>query len=162
MLERYYTHSSEETENLGISLAKRLCPGDILLLFGDLAAGKTTLTRGIAKGLGVLDEVSSPTFTIMQQYTAGPDGLAINHFDAYRLRDEQDWYAEGFDELLYGSAVSLIEWPENVLEALPEDVIEVHLTFAGEGNERQIDLKFPQARSAEASRDEAKDDNSRK
>ncbi|MDD2426968.1 MAG: tRNA (adenosine(37)-N6)-threonylcarbamoyltransferase complex ATPase subunit type 1 TsaE [Eubacteriales bacterium] len=148
MPERYYTQSSEETENLGISLAKQLRAGDILLLYGDLAAGKTTLTRGIAKGLGVIDDVSSPTFTILQQYAARPGGLPMNHFDAYRLRNEDDWYAEGFDELLYTDAVSVIEWPENVLAALPEHAIEIHLTFSEEGSKRQIDLKFPADREA--------------
>ena len=146
MLERYKTRSGEETENLGISLAKRLLPGDVLLLFGDLAAGKTTLTRGIAKGLGVVDDVSSPTFTIMQQYVAGPGGLAMNHFDAYRLRNEDDWYMEGFDELLYTDALSVIEWPANVLAALPHNVIEIHLTFIEQGEARQIDIHFPGAR----------------
>lgn len=155
MLERYKTRSSEETENLGISLAKRLLPGDILLLFGDLAAGKTTLTRGIAKGLGVVDDVSSPTFTIMQQYVAGPEGLALNHFDAYRLRNEHDWYAEGFDEFLYSDAVSVIEWPENVLAALPETVIEIHLTFSEQGSARQFYLNFPAGREVCENGDEA-------
>ncbi|NLV98843.1 MAG: tRNA (adenosine(37)-N6)-threonylcarbamoyltransferase complex ATPase subunit type 1 TsaE [Clostridiaceae bacterium] len=155
MPERYISRSSEETENLGISLAKQLLPGDILLLFGDLAAGKTTLTRGIAKGLGVIDDVSSPTFTIMQQYAAGPSGLALNHFDAYRLRNEDDWYAEGFDELMYTDAVSVIEWPENVLPALPHNVIEIHLTFIEQGKARQIDLHYPGTREADEKVNEA-------
>lgn len=151
MPERYISRTSEETENLGISLAKQLLPGDILLLFGDLAAGKTTLTRGIAKGLGVIDDVSSPTFTIMQQYAAGPGGLALNHFDAYRLRNEDDWYAEGFDELLYTDAVSVIEWPENVLPALPRNAFEIQLTFIEQGKARQIDLHYPAGREAAVS-----------
>ena len=153
MLERYKTRSGEETENLGISLAKRLLPGDVLLLFGDLAAGKTTLTRGIAKGLGVVDAVSSPTFTIMQQYAAKPGGLALNHFDAYRLHNEDDWYVEGFDEFIYGDAVSVIEWPENVLSALPENAIKVQLTFAGQSSVRHINVCFPAGRKEHSSGD---------
>ena len=70
----------------------------------------------------------------------------MNHFDAYRLRNEDDWYMEGFNELLYTDAVSVIEWPANVLAALPHNVIEIHLTFIEQGEARQIDIHFPGAR----------------
>jgi len=133
------TRSEDETAAAGEMLGKTLAAGDVVLLFGDLGAGKTAFVRGIARGLGANpDEVSSPTFTIVQQYSgAGP---TLYHVDLYRLAsDEVDDL--GLDDLVSGDGVVAIEWPER-WRGRPDDVIEVRLAEVGD-NERSVEVRSP-------------------
>lgn len=107
--------------------------GDILALQGTLAAGKTTLTKGIARGLGVEEPVTSPTFTLISEYEGR---LHVYHMDVYRLDTTDDFAAIGAEELLYGEGVSIIEWSEKIADILPEDVITVRLEACGDGERR--------------------------
>ncbi len=124
------THSAAETKALGEALAGQLLPGDVLLLRGDLGAGKSELTRGIARGLGIQGHVPSPSFTILQVYEDGR--LPLYHFDWYRIADAQELYELSVDEYLYGGGVSVIEWPDMGLEVLPETYLSITLSATGE------------------------------
>ena len=119
------------TECLGEALSKRLFPGAFLALYGDLGAGKTAFTRAIANGLQIRD-IMSPTFTIVREHET-PSGMKFFHFDAYRLADADELYAIGFDDYLAQNAIIAMEWCENVLDALPSDRLEIHIS--GSGNE---------------------------
>lgn len=117
------TRSAEETRALGYRLAKLLRPGDIVLLQGELGAGKSELARGVARGLGVTGPVPSPSFTILNAYDEG--SLPFYHFDWYRIDDPEEIAEMGFEEQLHGDGVSLIEWSERAAEFLPERVLNV-------------------------------------
>ena len=109
------THSADETQTLGTKLAKRLQPGDVIAYFGDLGAGKTALTRGIAQGLGITDIVTSPTYTIVNEYLTGR--LPLFHFDMYRLGSSDELFDIGWEDYLARGGVCAVEWSENVDEA---------------------------------------------
>jgi len=130
------THSEHETAAAGERLAAKLRAGDVVLLFGDLGAGKTAFVRGMARGIGASgDDVSSPTFTIVQQYAgAGP---TLYHVDLYRLSpDEVDDL--GLDDLVSGDGIVAIEWAER-WRGRPDDVVEVKLDEVGD-NERRVEI----------------------
>ena len=112
------TRSAEETRALGKRLAGRLQPGDVLLLEGDLGAGKSELTRGIAGGLGVTETVTSPSFTILNVYESGR--CPLYHFDWYRLESSEELYELGMDEYLGGDGIAVVEWPGRCPDAVPE------------------------------------------
>ena len=131
------THSPAETRALGEQLARQLCPGDVLCLWGDLGAGKSELTRGIAAGLGVTAPVTSPSFTIMNVY--GEGRLPLYHFDWYRLESSEELYEMGMDEYLGGDGVAVVEWPGVCPDAMPETRLDIELTPVSE-TERQIIL----------------------
>ena len=114
----YETHSMEETRELGRQMGTAAGPGDVLTLSGDLGVGKTVFTKGFALGIGVTEAVSSPTFTIVQEYHSGR--LPLYHFDVYRIGDPEEMDEVGFDNYVYGDGVSLIEWAELIEEILPE------------------------------------------
>lgn len=114
----YETHSMEETRELGRQMGTEAGPGDVLTLSGDLGVGKTVFTKGFALGIGVTEAVSSPTFTIVQEYHSGR--LPLYHFDVYRIGDPEEMDEVGFDDYVYGDGVSLIEWAELIEEILPE------------------------------------------
>ena len=114
----YETHSMEETRELGRQMGTAAGPGDVLTLSGDLGVGKTVFTKGFALGIGVTEAVSSPTFTIVQEYHSGR--LPLYHFDVYRIGDPEEMDEVGFDDYVYGAGVSLIEWAELIEEILPE------------------------------------------
>ena len=116
----YMTHSAEETERLGAALAERLLPGDVIAFLGDLGAGKTAFTRGLARGLGICDAVTSPTYTIVNEYPQGR--LALFHFDMYRLRDADDLFDLGWEDYLDRGGVCAVEWSEHVAEALDDPI----------------------------------------
>ena len=124
------TKSPAETRALGRQLAASLQPGDVLLLYGDLGAGKSELTRGIAEGLGVSGPVTSPSFTILNVYDDGR--IPLYHFDWYRLESAEELYEMGMDEYLGGDGVAVVEWPTQCPEAIPETHLAVHITPAGE------------------------------
>ena len=110
------TYSADETQALGTKLAKRLQPGDVIAYFGDLGAGKTALTRGIAQGLGITDIVTSPTYTIVNEYLTGR--LPLFHFDMYRLGASDELFDIGWEDYLARGGVCAVEWSENVEDAL--------------------------------------------
>ena len=131
------TNSPAETRLLGECLAHLLQPGDVLLMLGDLGAGKSELTRGIAKGLGVTSTVASPSFTILNVYDEGR--VPLYHFDWYRLNDVEELYEMGMEEYLGGDGVAVVEWPSQCPEAIPETCLEVRITPVSE-TEREITL----------------------
>ena len=122
----FNVNSIEETTNLGFQLGKLLTPGDILCLTGDLGTGKTHITKGIAKGLGINDTITSPTFNIVNQYDSGR--LNLNHFDVYRVSDPDEIYAIGFDDYIFSDAVSIIEWANYIEEILPKEYLHIHIS----------------------------------
>jgi tRNA threonylcarbamoyladenosine biosynthesis protein TsaE len=120
--------SPEETEALGEDIARRLKPGAVVALRGGLGSGKTSLAKGIARGLGVGETVTSPTYTIIAEY-AGT--IPLRHIDAYRLSGDEDFERTGAAELLGGDGVSLIEWSERIPHSLPDGVITIAIEITG-------------------------------
>jgi tRNA threonylcarbamoyladenosine biosynthesis protein TsaE len=135
-----YTHSPEETIKLGTFIGSLLQKGDILALQGALAAGKTTISKGIALGLDIIENVTSPTFTLISEYSGR---LPLYHMDVYRLDSTEDFINLGVDEMLYGEGVCIIEWSEKVMSELPEKTILIHIDAKQDGS-RQITVeKWP-------------------
>ena len=132
------THSPLETRRFGSRLAQSLRAGDVLLLEGDLGAGKSELTRGIAAGLGIDDPVPSPSFTILNVYESGR--VPLYHFDWYRLREAEELYELGMDEYLGGDGIAVVEWPSRCLEAVPPTCLVIRLAALDE-NTRDIRLQ---------------------
>ena len=122
----YETGSRAETAALGERLAKVLRSGSLVLFTGGLGAGKTAFCEGIARGLGCTDEVSSPTFAIVNQYKAGKE--RIHHFDFYRIDDQREAYDFGYEEYFYSGDLCLVEWPEKIEQLLPENTMNVRIT----------------------------------
>ena len=116
----YLTRSAVETEQLGAALAARLRPGDVIAFRGGLGAGKTAFTRGIARGLGITEAVTSPTYTIVNEYPQGR--LPLFHFDMYRLHDAEELFDLGWEDYLARAGVCAVEWSENVQEALEDPI----------------------------------------
>jgi tRNA threonylcarbamoyladenosine biosynthesis protein TsaE len=116
----FVTHSPAETERLGEKLAEKLTPGAVLAYRGELGAGKTAFTRGLARGLGYTDPVTSPTYTIVNEYLGGR--LPLFHFDMYRLSSAEDLWDIGWEDYLDRGGVCAVEWSENVAEALPDAI----------------------------------------
>ncbi|HBI74317.1 MAG TPA: tRNA (adenosine(37)-N6)-threonylcarbamoyltransferase complex ATPase subunit type 1 TsaE [Lachnospiraceae bacterium] len=114
---------SEDTYQLGVRMGKQAKKGDIYCLNGDLGVGKTVFTQGFAKGLGIEEPVSSPTFTILQEYESSR--LPLYHFDVYRIEDVLEMEEVGYDDYFYGDGVCLIEWAERIQEILPMNYITI-------------------------------------
>ena len=125
----YLSHNVTETEALGEQLAKRLLPGGVVAYRGDLGAGKTAFTRGLARGLGCAGRVTSPTFTIVNEYD-GP--VPLFHFDMYRLGGADELYEIGWEDYLSRGGVCAVEWSERVAEELPPDAVTVTIRRCGE------------------------------
>ena len=126
----FFSRSVEQTHRFGMRLGSMLSQGDVLCLNGDLGSGKTTLVQGIAKGWGSLDQVTSPTFVIVNTYRR-PDGIHLYHLDAYRLQNSQE--AEDLDlEEMLENGVLVVEWADQIRAALPEDVLQVQFTWLAE------------------------------
>ena len=115
------TFSADETYEYGRKMGCEACPGDVYCLTGDLGVGKTVFTQGFASGLGVEEPVSSPTFTIVQEYKG--EKMPVYHFDVYRIGDVEEMDEIGFDDYIYGGGVCLIEWADLIREILPEDFV---------------------------------------
>lgn len=128
------TNSAAETRALGERLAGRLKAGDVILLEGELGAGKSELARGIAKGLGVQETVTSPSFTILNVYESGR--IPLYHFDWYRLEDAGELYELGMDEYIGGDGIALVEWPGRCPDAVPEDYLRIRIEAEGENTRR--------------------------
>lgn len=118
--------SPEETYECGKNIGENATPGLVITLRGDLGAGKTLFTQGLAEGLGIDEPVNSPTFTIMQIYTSGR--MPLYHFDVYRIEDPYEMDEVGFDDFIYGDGVSVIEWPGQIEELLPEHLMDICIT----------------------------------
>ena len=127
-----YSHSEEETEKIASLIAAALSPGDTVLLRGNLGAGKTVFSRGFARGLGCEDTLSSPTYTIVQEYQL-PSGARLYHMDLYRIADAASALGFGVDEFIDDpKAYKLIEWPERIESLLPEKCLTVEITHKGD------------------------------
>ena len=133
----FLTNSPEETEAIGAALGKIATPGTVIAYRGDLGAGKTAFTRGLAKGLGYTEPVTSPTYTIVNEYLGGR--LPLFHFDMYRLASSDDLWDIGWDDYLDRNGVCAVEWSENVADAL-EDAILITIHKTGE-NSRRIEIE---------------------
>ena len=120
------THTPEQTRAFGANLASQLKAGDVLLLEGDLGAGKSELTRGIARGLGIAGPIGSPSFTILNVYEDGR--VPLYHFDWYRLQSSEELYELGMDEYLGGDGIAVVEWPARCPDAWPAAYLRVTLT----------------------------------
>lgn len=118
MIEIIETNSAEETEALGLKLAKEAKAGQVFTLIGDLGVGKTVFTQGFAKGLDIDEAICSPTFTIVQVYDSGR--IPFYHFDVYRIGDVEEMDEIGYEDYIYGDGVSLIEWANLIEEILPD------------------------------------------
>lgn len=114
------THTAEETIELGRKIGSLLKKGDIIAMQGTLAAGKTTITKGIAEALGVKDNITSPTFCLISEYEGK---MPLYHMDVYRLDGTEDFAGLGTEDMLYGEGVSIIEWSEKVMSELPKKTI---------------------------------------
>ena len=133
------SHSPEETRAIGARLADRLQGGEVVAFTGDLGAGKTAFVSGMAEALGVEDRVTSPTFTIVNEYEGGR--LPLFHFDMYRLGSADELVHIGWEDYLARNGVCAVEWSENVAEALPEDTVWVDIRrLEGEDNGRCITI----------------------
>ena len=131
----YLSHSPEETEHIGEMLGSRLPGGTVLALRGGLGMGKTAFTRGLARGLGYTGRVTSPTFTIVNEYD-GP--MPLFHFDMYRLGGEDDLFDIGWDDYLSRGGVCAVEWSERIDSALPPDALTVTIARGAGDNDRII------------------------
>lgn len=135
----YLSHNENETEKIGESLASRLRSGDVIAYAGGLGAGKTAFTRGLARGLGFQGRVTSPTFTIVNEYDGN---LPLFHFDMYRLGDEDELFDIGWEEYLARGGVCAVEWSERVPGAFPEGTVRVTIERCPENEDwRNISIE---------------------
>ena len=134
----YETQSAAETEALGAKLAEKLRGGEVIAYTGDLGAGKTAFTRGLARGLGITERVTSPTFTIVNEYDSGR--LPLFHFDMYRLGSSDELYDIGWEDYLSRGGVCAVEWSEIVDDALEGEVIRVDLKNGDAPDSRRITI----------------------
>jgi len=133
----FKSYSPENTANLGKAIGKSLRGSEILCFSGDLGAGKTTLTQSIAEGMGIKDYVTSPTFTIINEY----DGdIALYHFDVYRLGDPDELFDIGYDEYIDSDGVCIIEWSNLIESELPKDRLEIQLKRLDGENHREMHI----------------------
>ncbi len=131
-------NSEEETRALGLEIADALEPGDIIALIGDLGTGKTALTKYIAEGLGIKEEISSPTFTIVKEYRSGR--LPLYHFDVYRLGSGEELLDIGAEDMLDGDGVCVIEWADIAADVLPADSLVVKLDYGDSDDSRFAEI----------------------
>ncbi len=132
----FETSSAEETIELGKKIGNLLKPGDVIAMQGTLAAGKTTITKGIAQSLGINDTITSPTFCLISEYEGK---MPLYHMDVYRLDGGEDFVNLGTDDMIYGNGVSIIEWSEKIMEELPKKTIILAITPHEDGK-RTIEI----------------------
>ena len=125
------TNTAEETIELGRKIGRLLTKGDVIAMQGTLAAGKTTITKGIAESLGVTDTITSPTFCLISEYSGK---MPLYHMDVYRLDGGEDFINLGTDDMIYGDGVSIIEWSEKIMEELPKKTIILKLEPQEDGS----------------------------
>lgn len=134
----YLSSSPDETISFGKKLGSYLKGGEVIALQGSLAAGKTTITKGIAQGLGIEDNITSPTFCLISEYSGN---IPMYHMDVYRLDGTEDFIGLGVDDMLYGNGVCLIEWSEKVMEELPKNTIILRLSPLDDTSKRKITIE---------------------
>ena len=139
MTKEYTTAGEEQTEALGVRLGQLIQPGAVIAYTGDLGAGKTAFTRGLARGLGIPDRVTSPTFTIVNEYEGGR--LPLFHFDMYRLASADELFDIGWEDYLARGGVCAVEWSENVAEAMDESTIRVDIRRGDGENQRIVTIE---------------------
>ena len=133
----YITHSAQETVDLGEKIGSLLKSGDVIAMTGTLAAGKTTITKGVAKALGITDVVTSPTFCLISEYEGTK--MPLYHMDVYRLDGPEDFINLGVEDMLDGDGVCIVEWSEKVSSELPKRTIKIEITPLEDGS-RQIKI----------------------
>ena len=134
----FQTNSAEETIELGKKIGSFLKGGEIFAIQGTLAAGKTTITKGIAQALNVKDEITSPTFCLISEYEGK---IPLYHMDVYRLNDGEDFINLGAEDLIYGKGVSIIEWSEKIMEELPKSTIILKIEPVEGTTQRKIEIE---------------------
>ena len=134
----YITHSAQETVDLGEKIGSLFKSGDVIAMTGTLAAGKTTITKGIAKALGITDVVTSPTFCLISEYEGTK--MPLYHMDVYRLDGPEDFINLGVEDMLDGDGVCIVEWSEKVSSELPKRTIKIEITPLEDGS-RQIKIE---------------------
>ena len=137
--EEFLSNSEKETEKIAADFAKKLSGGEVIAYTGNLGAGKTCFTRGLARGLGFKGDVSSPTFALVNEYRGGR--LDLFHFDMYRIRGFEDLYSTGFFDYISENGVIAVEWSENISEILDEKTIFIDIRQAKSQNSRIITIK---------------------
>ena len=140
-MEKFESHSAKETEQFAADLAAKALPGNVYTLTGDLGVGKTVFAKGFAKGLGIMEPVTSPTFTIVQEYLSGR--IPLYHFDVYRIGDPDEMEETGFYDYIDRGGVVLIEWAELIEDVLPENRTEITISkdLAGDDDYRLIEVR---------------------
>jgi len=128
-------NNEEDTRAFGLKLAQKLEKGNVVALIGDLGTGKTTLTKSIAVGLGITEMITSPTFTIVQEYPEGR--LPMYHFDVYRINDIEEMYELGYEEYFFGQGVCVIEWADLIMDIIPDDSIIIRIEY-GEAEDQRV------------------------
>ena len=124
--------------HIGMALGRKLEPGTIIALVGDLGTGKTTLTKYIAEGLGVTETITSPTFTIVKEYESGR--MPLYHFDVYRIGDVDEMYELGYEDYFYGNGLCIIEWADIIEEIIPDEAITIRISYGSTESERIYDI----------------------
>lgn len=121
----FEVNSAEETKTLGVRFAEEAAPGTVIALIGDLGVGKTVFTKGIAKGLGITEKVSSPTFTILESYYSGK--MPLHHFDVYRIGDSEEMEEAGFDDCISSNGITIVEWATVIEDIMPAGTFVVEI-----------------------------------
>ena len=134
-----YSASVEETEALGQELVRKMAPGTVVAFTGDLGAGKTAFVRGMARGLGITQRVTSPTFTIVNEYEGGT--LPLFHFDMYRLGSSEELFDIGWEDFLSRGGICAVEWSENIQDALEPDTIYIDIRRGPREDQRIITIR---------------------
>lgn len=137
-MQKFHSKSTEDTENFAAELAKKISGGTVIAFFGGLGMGKTAFTRGLARGMGITADVSSPTFAIVNDYGGKPP---LVHFDMYKVSTWEDLYSSGFFDYCDMGAVLAVEWSENIENALPENTVRVYIEKGGTEDERIITVE---------------------
>lgn len=135
-----YMKNEAETVGFGIELGQTAKPGTVIALTGDLGAGKTTLTKSIAKGLGIDDVITSPTFTIVKEYYSGR--LPLYHFDVYRIGDVDEMYELGYEDYFFGEGVCVVEWADLIEDIMPEETLRINIEYGEKEGERIYKCMF--------------------
>lgn len=133
-----YIKNENDTESFGYELGKRAEPGKVIALTGDLGTGKTTLTKAIARGLGIDETITSPTFNIVKEYRTGR--LPLFHFDVYRIGDIDEMFEIGYEEYFFGEGVCVIEWADIIEELIPEDAVVIRIEYGASEGERIYEI----------------------
>ena len=129
---KIYLDGEENTKEIGYRLGKLLTPGSVICLIGDLGAGKTTMTQSLAKAIGVDDYITSPTFTIVNEYEGN---MPLYHFDVYRIGSSEEMYDIGYDEYINSGGVCIIEWANLIEDILPDEYLDIELNYKDMGRE---------------------------